>query len=449
MATPNSAIPQRAGACVPSVLLPATEAKACQRVTAPARLGSWLARLQRVKGAPFFLPFAAALKMVLWKVGGHIDAGSTIRIFRGPLFRSGIMKGVICCHMVFVAVAYTSVATSNVAYSADDASSVKERLQAQWAGQRSALVNGRFKLKVIFTSCVKPLPRDHVNTLLSEADLLSGNQGLTFLYDSLCSPDPDRAPVAHWVEYDLAIQDGKAVQVGKQRLKNGEMVTSTAQNGSSQVDVQVTPESKQAVITTGKERIRQLRLSDLRLVPASDSEALAPYQVRLLTDGKIELTGKDTTLVVDLSTGFVDHAVAAAGNTLREIRQYGRVQNSDGVIFPRALVSADYREGNLVLIKVIVVDEATFNEDLGEKAFTVAAPTGTVVFDRRQPGRSRPVKLDAPVDDLVGYMDARDHRSTVLLRRNLWLTWVGITLVILLIPISLFLVARRYTRYPQ
>lgn len=168
------------------------------------------------------------------------------------------------------------------------------------------------------------------------------------------------------------------------------------------------------VFHPGMSRIRRRTLKHFRYVPsASLASSLTSGGG---SRGRLVLRHDGLELNVDGSTGAVLRGrQSATSNAVVEFLQSVLVTHPTGVVFPSALIEAQFRNGRLYRVTAMMTQEAEFNEALSQAVFKVAARAGTNVFDHRE-DHENPTHFRLPEDtqDVVRSADdaARNRGSS-------------------------------------
>ena len=135
-------------------------------------------------------------------------------------------------------------------------------------------------------------------------------------------------------------------------------------------------------------------LSDLRWIPPPP---MPPERIRVLgRDGdawQVEFIapegdtagGTSSTALVDDATGIMLHTstLSAEGLPLKERYQLGVRTYPGDISFPAASVQAWYAAGRLNKLRVMLIQEARFNESIPDSRFVLPAAQGTSLIDHR------------------------------------------------------------------
>jgi hypothetical protein len=172
------------------------------------------------------------------------------------------------------------------------------------------------------------------------------------------------------------------------------------------------PRGQLTVESRAGSRLGLTSLAELRYLPSS-TIGLRAVATRM-RDDKISLKIGESELIAELTFGFVERFTArdANGQVLREVMQFTSNLYKNEIVYPSAIVNAGYRNGNLNIFTLSVIDEVRFNEPLAADAFTLSVPAGTTVVDPRLDSfRPRVYMTDQKIDDAADYIRQRDERG--------------------------------------
>ena len=326
--------------------------------------------------------------------------------------------------------------------SVGDDSRLQSHLSSIWAGERSAIVNGQFRLQLLRPppKYTRALPHDEVHELLDAQDI--SRNGLKDLVTSLCKKGTYIASI------ELVVEGGDAREV----LTNGanEVVMQSAARGDTRVFTKQSSTNSQATISRDRNLPAPLRLSDIRYVPPVPFD-WSRFSIEEFkdVDSKIKLVATDglTSCVVDKRLGFAYHVARFANRESTapfiEFLQYDPIEySSASAVLPSVSLRLFYQNGKLYRFVGIALEEARLNEDLSTDAFTVSVPKGTVIVDERRPEEGRKISYSQqPVSDVADWVENPSPPA----RNRRWL-WVNLVIVLLLLAAVAALRRRKSNR---
>lgn len=258
-------------------------------------------------------------------------------------------------------------------------------ITAMWDGQRSEVATASIRFLCFNGSIEPPGPSaEEFQRLLRDHDFAAdAEQFHPFLLAVLGGTFRDPP----WAEMHLEVAGRRQRQEddGLTFLRDGEH------------DFLVLPANHQvSVYPLGQSGFHCYGLSDLRWIPPAP---MPPERVRVLgRDGdawQIEFVapegdtagGTSSTALVDDATGIMvsTSTLSAEGLPLKERYQLGVRTYPGDISFPVASVQAWYAAGRLSKLRVMLIQEARFNESIPDSRFVLAAEQGTSLIDHRRP----------------------------------------------------------------
>ncbi len=323
-----------------------------------------------------------------------------------------------------------------------------EKLCADWNAQRTAIITAHLKYRMI-ESPTSQVPRGDFLKLLKDADLVSHPDNLKEISARVLPPlKPRESRSGNWSEVELWQEGPRArEEFAHLTLLDTQDMSVTYSKGSGrpqnhgQVDIN-TPGDKS--------NLTSARAAWYRFIPNWSPASISSFEysdecILMRTKGTHGFCGN---MVIDRATAMVLNMQLenAEGQPVQEYIQSGWVAYPGGILFPRLYVKADYRKGMLSNVVLFLLTNASFNNNIPESTFTLAAPAGTVVVDHRHAPLSE-AKLRHETADVVKSFDsiphlpvtdAQEYRSSTFL-------WPLFLVTVLCLLIVIF-IARRFKK---
>lgn len=259
-----------------------------------------------------------------------------------------------------------------------------QEITAVWDGQRSEVATASIRFLCFNGSIESPgLSAEELRQLLRDHDFAAdAEQFRPFLLSVLGGSFRLDPP---WAEMQLDLAGRR------QRQEDGRLTF--LRDGEH--DFIVLPANHQvSVYPLGQSWFHCYGLSDLRWVPPPP---MPPERIRVLgRDGdawQVEFVapagdsagGTSSTALVDDATGIMLHTstLSAAGLPLKERYHLGVRTYPGDISFPVASVQAWYAAGRLSKLRVMLIQEARFNESIPDSRFVLPAAQGTSLIDHR------------------------------------------------------------------
>jgi hypothetical protein len=295
----------------------------------------------------------------------------------------------------------------NAAFSAEvtDAKSDQrlKLLREAWNGQRSAILTGRFKLKLFRYVDLgsQKLPyrafKDFVDSYVAKGQVDDIGRGIAGLPPTTESHGLFADPVEIWVDGSRTrnewrlVFDAKAPQVAHKVY-------------DEQNELWYESLHKQASIYRGRTGVEFLGLRDLRWLPWKDffnnnktkcDDVKGEFRVTVNENAEIETA---------LPDGFVDRCIFKDknGTITSEVLQFIKMKYDGNIVMPKVVVSGTFHNSFVYNFDIILIEEAEVNIDIPIQRFIVSAPAETNIVDFRDGlGRARSIMAHSPVQDIL------------------------------------------------
>ena len=298
---------------------------------------------------------------------------------------------------------------------------VQESLKAKWAKQRSEIQSAKIEYRLVFPLTNNRLSPEAVLKLVNASDVAPGDlEGFRrFAAPFLTSPSPTLAE---------GVGASRFVKSGMHKKDEGMSMTII---NEPEHQVIASPRNGQVdIFAPHGAHVASTGLGDFRLVPqdglASGNAQRAEGLIRFASN-----SDSHTQIIVEESTGLLRMRSYLDGQgLLRQKFQIGTVEYPGDLIFPAITLNCIFRNGALVNIRIFFIERTEFNVDVDESEFAVAGFTkGTNVFDYRQSKKSRYLRIAAPTNNVVGYVE----KSTKIGATRSWSWIVPLALLIILL----------------
>ncbi|HEX3602433.1 MAG TPA: M56 family metallopeptidase, partial [Lacipirellulaceae bacterium] len=176
-----------------------------------------------------------------------------------------------------------------------------------------------------------------------------------------------------------------------------------------QLNVIKTGQSKFSPPQPGIDNFRStLQLSNFRFT--DPKKKLAEAGVEQLSEGRVRFKMRPIEVVATPHNGFVERLTLDRGEPgATEVFQFGPVEFTGRLTFPRSRFEFDFERGKLHSAWVVTNDEIKVNEGFRDSDFAIKLPAGTVVVDYRSNEAHPDVrKTDAEIPDAAAYIEKRD-----------------------------------------
>lgn len=279
-------------------------------------------------------------------------------------------------------------------------------IAAMWDGQRSDVVTANIR----FLCFNGPVPDSTITSerlaeLIDRHDFVDDAAQLRpFLLEVLGGSFRRDPP---WAEMSL-------VQSGRRRRMDEERMTFVRDGAFDLIQL---PQNRQiSAYLPEQSSLWCYELNDLRWTPPAPMPAErlavlgregADWRVAFLpAKGAVENALPAEGLVDDAS-GILTRkwTRSADGMLLKERFQLGIHRYPGDVDFPRAHVEAQYSDGMLSDLRVMLVQDAEFNRSIAESRFVLGAAAGTILIDRRGGEKTAQV-VSADVPDVRSLLTA-------------------------------------------
>lgn len=309
----------------------------------------------------------------------------------------------------------------------DNISDVGSRLQALWRRQNDFTFKGVVTYRMAVTG---------TNGYLITRDEI---RDVVFRFDSSAGDD-----IASWINQhfpELAVKfagpfqmtiDGQRHRRALVGLANGEAATPAEVEAFNGAEI-VRYDPVNAQVSVDDARVSYVHIDgihDLRRWPLRLGTRDEPLDISN-AKGKITVTrrsnGATHQCVADEATGFVDHEFYydSKPGSGHDRYQFGSIESSGGMIWPRLSVELRYDDDELTLMEIREIASVEPKPKLPADAFVVSLPPGTLVLasdfgaavvGRRdqQPSSPKQGMAMGPVTDAVQFAYALSPRSRVL-----------------------------------
>lgn len=321
-------------------------------------------------------------------------------------------------------------------------------LAALWESQRSEIATAVVRFLCFNGGVDNPenTPR-RVAALLDEYDLVEHPEGLGPFLLALAG-EPFEVPQP-WEEMTLLVS-------GAYRRVEDSFCTFVT---DGEVEFELTPSNRQlSIIPRGKSRVHHYTLDDLRWTPPPHVSAAGWRYLREEGDAVVYDVPPDpagtrfaVTAAIDSATGIVRHSITRYPDGLPAIELYqtGLRMHAGGITFPQLHVRLTYSAGALRSARVMLVQEARFNEPVSESAFHLPVAEGTRVIDYRGEEKVGYLSKDAVADahELLAYAPRLAAPPAAGPARppqtSRWTLLAAINFAVLLLLAGLFVLRRR------
>jgi hypothetical protein len=255
-----------------------------------------------------------------------------------------------------------------------------------WQAQRSEIATAEVHFRCFNSSFENPQNTpDRVAELLARHDLVARPDELEAFLEVLTGRTFDeRKP---WDDMILTVS-------GSRRRVDGSFCQFVT---DGELEAVYTPTNHQLDLhPVGLSGVHHYELADLRWIPppgisAANWQHLGTHNGGAVFNVPPQADGPDFEVItsLDAASGIVTHTITrySDGAPAMEIFQSGLNLHASGVLFPRLRADITYARGSASSVRIMLVQQAIFNEPVADAAFPVPVRAGARVVDYRVPDK--------------------------------------------------------------
>lgn len=259
----------------------------------------------------------------------------------------------------------------------------RKKLETQWAAQRVAIKTAdvRFRYFIAVRAGLKELSVKQFDALLSKSGIDSDPQEMEDFALSLVKPK---------VEFPAKWTEGR-IQLDGRNRREGLFQHVRVVDGTTDVGVSEGGTTRQVNLSpVGKSRRHMTHVNEIRS-PPSPELSKTKFVKRRGKQIELQLRGNGSRwdVTVDQDTGgILSDILTRKGVVVSKRIQRNFKTDAGGVTWPRLSMTCKFRKGVLFMVRIFLVKECDFNQQVPATAFQVPINKGDVVVDSR-PGKRR------------------------------------------------------------